>query len=121
MAIQQELATLYLVRDTSEVWDTYCRECAGEVGKEMGLVWDTYPFQPEAMHTPNGVERPEDELAEPLVYAPEIHESDTPQACAKCDLWLDCSLTKDGVEYLTDEFNDFPQEVIDLYLGERLE
>ena len=116
--MQTQLETLFLVKDTDEVWGTYCRECAGEQGKNFGLVWDTYPFQYESMHTPNGVDRPEDEEIEPLVFAPDIYESDVPASCEDCGIWLNTSLTTYGVEYLTDEFNDFPQEIIDLYLGE---
>jgi hypothetical protein len=115
--VQTQLETLYLVKDADEVWGTYCRECAGEQGKEFGLVWDTYPFKPESMHTPNGVDRPEGEEVEPEVYAPEIFESDMPLGCEDCGIWLDASLTKYGLELLTDQDEEYPQEVIDLYLN----
>jgi hypothetical protein len=118
MSEQKYLETLYLVRDTDECWYTYCRECATKFGEEHQLKWNTYPFMPDSMETPNGVSRPADEEHEPLVYAPETYESDTPASCEDCHLYLECDLTKDGVEYLTDEFNEFPQEVIDLYLGD---
>jgi len=113
--MQTQLETLYLVKDTDEVWGTYCKECAGTVGEEFGLKWNTYPFMPDSMYAPDDLVLQEDEV-EPLVYAPEIFESDCPVACENCDVWLDCSLTNYGVDYLT-EF-EMPQEVIDLYLGE---
>jgi hypothetical protein len=118
MPEQRNLETLYLAKDTDECWHTYCRECATKFGEEHQLTWNTYPFMPDTMETPNGVSRPADEEHEPLVYAPDTYESDTPASCEDCLVYLECDLTKDGVEYLTDEVNEFPKEVIALYLGE---
>ncbi len=117
MSEQKYLETLYLCKDKDECWFIKCRDCASEFGKEHGLEWNTYPFMPEMMDTPNGVATPEGEIAAE-VYAPEIYESDTPTSCDDCDTWLVCSLTKDGVEYLLDEVNEFPKDVIALYLGD---
>jgi hypothetical protein len=118
--MQPYLYPLFLVRDTDEVWGTYCKDCAGTLGEHFGLKWNTYPYMPDSMYSPDDLVLAEDE-SEPLVYEPEIYESDVPASCENCGLWLNTSLTTHGVEYLTDEFNDFPQEVIDLYLGERVE
>ena len=108
---------LYLVKDTDEVWGTYCKDCAGTLGESFGLVWNTYPFMPDSMYMPNGVARPEYEEVEPEVYEPETFESDMPLGCENCGVWLNVSLTKYGVELLTDELEEYPQEVIDLYLN----
>lgn len=118
MSEQTQLETLFLVKDTDECWHTACRECASKFGEQHGLKWNTYPFMPASMDTPNGVSRPADEEHEPVVYAPETYESDTPASCEDCLVYLECDLTKDGVEYLQDPFNEFPKEVIALYLGE---
>ena len=118
--MQSQLCPLFLVKEPNEVWGTYCKDCAGTLGEHFGLVWNTYPFMPDSMYAPDDLVLEEDEV-EPLVYEPEIFESDTPLGCENCGIWLNTDLTQYGVEYLTDEFNDFPQEVIDLYLGERVE
>lgn len=114
---QKSMETLYLVKDPQEVWGTYCRECAGKKGEEFGLVWNTYPFMPESMHTPNGVSRPEGEEAEPLVFAPEVYESDIPLSCEDCGLWVEVYLNSNAIEYINDPFNEFTASDKKLLLG----
>ena len=69
------------------------------------------------MLTPLDEERPEGEEIEPEVFESECFEADTPLSCEECHVWLDNCLTADGVDYLKDEANEFPEEVIRLYLG----
>lgn len=114
---QKYLETLYLVKDPQEVWGTYCRECATKKGESFGLVWNTYPFMPESMHTPNGVSRPEGEEVEPLVFAPEVWESDIPLGCEDCNLWLEIDLNANAIEYIEDPFNEFTESDKALLLG----
>lgn len=115
---QKYLETLYLVKNPQEVWGTYCRECAGKLGASYGLEWNSYKFMPEMMNTPNGVTRPEGEECEPLVFAPEIYESDTPLGCEDCNLWLEVSLNANAIEYINDPFNEFTASDKKLLLGE---
>lgn len=118
MQDQKCLETLYLVKDPQECWGTYCRDCAGKLGASFGLVWNTYKFMAEAMHTPNGVTRLEGEEVEPIVFAPEVYESDTPLGCESCHLWLEADLNANAVEYINDPFNEFTASDKKLLLGE---
>lgn len=114
--MQPHLYPLFLVKDTDEVWGTYCKDCAGTLGEHFGLKWNTYPYMPDSMYAPDDLVL-EDGI-EPLVYEPETFESDMPLGCENCGVWLNVSLTKNGEQLLTDEVEEYPQEVIDLYLGE---
>jgi len=114
--MQPYLYPLFLVKDTDEVWGTYCKDCAGTLGEHFGLKWNTYPYMPDSMYAPDDLVL-EDGI-EPLVYEPEIFESDMPLGCENCGVWLNVSLTKNGEQLLTDEVEEYPQEVIELYLGE---
>ncbi len=109
--VQKYLEPLYLVKDPQEVWGVYCRDCAGKRGEAFGLVWKTYKFMELA--TPS-----EGEEVEPLVFAPQNYESDIPQGCEDCYLWLDVSLNGDAVEYINDPFNEFTASDKKLLLGE---
>jgi len=124
---QSQLERLWWSKDTDEVWSTYCRECAIKFGETQGLVVAIDPLRqttvkPEYMLTPLGTPRPANEEIEPEVYEalPYDTEFDYPVSCEnfECGLWLECSLTKDGWNYLTDKTNGFPKWLIALHKGE---
>jgi hypothetical protein len=114
--VQTDLEALYLAKDNKEVWHTLCRTCADEFATSNGLKWNTYKFMPRTAETPNGVARPEGEEFEPIVFEPEIFESDIPQACENCDLWLEVYLLDGAKDYM--EEHEFAEYVFKLYFDE---
>lgn len=97
--------------ETADFADLVCRDCAIDFATEHNLTWNrpaTYDFT-ETVDDEDSLAAYEDVFGQ--------LESDTPQAC-DCGAWLDTRLTRDGIQYLTDEKDNYPGFVVKFHLGE---
>lgn len=110
--LQETLAHPYIVWEDG-AGDYSCEACgvtwAKENGLTEGLGGSWYEFDEHNNYAPNG------RMGNELYCCPPWHdgETDTPQACSGCGVWLDVCLTPEAWEYMIE--NEFPEWIRALY------
>lgn len=104
-----ELTSLYIVEWDGGA-DYVCRDCAGKFVKDNGLEWENANSCNYTLENDKG-------LAAWCDYFGQI-ESDYPQAC-ECGQWLKVGLTLDGENYIRENYETMPAQVIKYYQIEK--
>lgn len=107
--MNDQLTQLYVI-EWDITADYVCQACANEWVKKNGLEW-------ENDHSLNYVKENDKGLTAWVDFFGEI-ESDSPQAC-ECGQWLKVQLTKDGENYIRENYESMPKHVIEYYQIER--
>lgn len=107
--MNETLTTLYVIEWDGGA-DYVCQSCANEWVISEGLEWDN-------THSLNYVKENDKGLTAWIDFYGQI-ESDYPQAC-HCGQWLKVHLTRDGENYIRENYESMPKHVIDYYQIEK--
>lgn len=107
ITLEPKLADAYVVSNGYDFADIVCREHAESFAKDESLEWHSSgdwtlpPFEggPSASK----------------IMSWESNEVDSPASCGECHVYVECTLTNDGVDYVN-ERGDFPKWLTDILI-----
>lgn len=102
------LADCYVISNGYDFTDLVCKEHAEDFAIDADLHWSDG-------HT--WTDQRDDGATAYRLESYESNEADSPVSCGECHVYLECTLTPDGVAYVQ-ERGDFPKWLTDILIPE---